>query len=156
MSVRTLIVDDSPAMQAMIRRKLIVDPGIEVVGTAACADEARAKIKTLDPDVVTLDVEMPGMNGLEFLDRLMRLRPTPVVMLSSLTSHGAEVSLAALEMGAFDCFDKAALPLERDGGEGLGLAELVRAASTSRRTAAVARAAPAGGQAMPTGPARAA
>ena len=101
MTVRTLIVDDSPTMQAMIRRKLSADPGIEVVGTAANAEEARTQMKALDPDVVTLDVEMPGMNGLDFLERVMRLRPTPVVMLSSLTSEGAEISLTALELGAF-------------------------------------------------------
>ena len=137
MTVRTLVVDDSATMQAMIRAKLSVDPGIEVVGTAASADEARAKIKALDPDVVTLDVEMPGMNGLDFLERLMRLRPTPVIMLSSLTSEGAEISLTALEFGAFDCFDKARLrpaPGEQPSG---GLAQLVRAAARSRPRAAV-------------------
>ena len=106
MTVRVLVVDDSPTMQAMVRRKLAVDPTIEVVGTAASADQARAQIKALNPDVVTLDIEMPGMNGLDFLERLMRLRPTPVVMLSSLTCQGAEISLAALELGAFECFAK--------------------------------------------------
>ena len=111
MSVRTLIVDDSLAMQAIIRRRLLADSGIEVVGTAASADEARAQIKALDPDVVTLDIEMPGMSGLDFLERLMRLRPTPVVMLSTLTAQGAEASLTALERGAFDCFDA------EEGGE---------------------------------------
>ena len=133
MTVRTLIVDDSRTMQAMIRRKLSASPEIEIVGTAASADEARAQIKALDPDVVTLDVEMPGMNGLEFLDRLMRLRPTPVVMLSSLTSRGAEVSIAALEMGAFECFDKARLTLQPGITDGPSLAELIKAASASRR-----------------------
>ena len=133
MTIRTLVVDDSSTMQAIIRRKLTLNPDIEVVGTAASADEARAKIKALDPDVVTLDVEMPGMNGLEFLDRLMRLRPTPVVMLSSLTSQGAEVSIAALEMGAFECFDKARLALPPGSTDGPGLAELVQAASASRK-----------------------
>ncbi len=135
MTVRTLIVDDSASMQAVIRRKLDADPMIEVVGTASSADEARAQIKALDPDVVTLDIEMPGMNGLEFLERLMRLRPTPVVMLSTLTSHGAEVSLTALELGAFDCFDKAALPLAVDPTGAPGLADLIRAAAQSRPAA---------------------
>jgi two-component system, chemotaxis family, protein-glutamate methylesterase/glutaminase len=130
MSVRTLVVDDSLTMQALIRRTLSVDPAIEVVGTAASAEEARAKIKELDPDVVTLDIEMPGMNGLDFLERLMRLRPTPVVMLSTLTSDGAEASLAALELGAFECFDKLALRRE---GEAIRLPALVRAASGTRR-----------------------
>lgn len=144
MSVRTLIVDDSMAMQAIIRRRLLADPGIEVVGTAASADEARAQIKALDPDVVTLDVEMPGMSGLDFLERLMRLRPTPVVMLSTLTAQGAEASLTALERGAFDCFDKTRLMAGTDPACTSELTELVRAAATSRPAAraSAARVAP--------------
>lgn len=141
MTVRALIVDDSLSMQAIIRRKLSFDPGIEVVGTAASADEARAQIKALDPDVVTLDVEMPGMSGLDFLERLMRLRPTPVVMLSTLTAQGAEASLTALERGAFDCFDKTRLMAHNDQS-GTELADLVRAASTARPAARVAPVAP--------------
>ncbi|WP_294318279.1 chemotaxis response regulator protein-glutamate methylesterase [uncultured Sphingomonas sp.] len=135
MSVRTLIVDDSMAMQAIIRRRLLADPGIEVVGTAASADEARAQIKALDPDVVTLDIEMPGMSGLDFLERLMRLRPTPVVMLSTLTAQGAEASLTALERGAFDCFDKTRLMAGTDAACTSELTELVRAAATARPAA---------------------
>ncbi|WP_294326472.1 chemotaxis response regulator protein-glutamate methylesterase [uncultured Sphingomonas sp.] len=145
MSVRTLIVDDSMAMQAIIRRRLLADPAIEVVGTAASADEARAQIKALDPDVVTLDVEMPGMSGLDFLERLMRLRPTPVVMLSTLTAQGAEASLTALERGAFDCFDKTRLMAGTDPACTSELTELVRAAASSRpaaRPAAVRTTAP--------------
>jgi len=134
-SVRTLIVDDSMAMQAIIRRRLLADPGIEVVGTAASADEARAQIKALDPDVVTLDIEMPGMSGLDFLERLMRLRPTPVVMLSTLTAQGAEASLTALERGAFDCFDKTRLMAGTSAACTSELTELVRAAATSRPAA---------------------
>ena len=130
MSVRTLVVDDSLTMQALISRTLSSDPQIEVVGTASSADEARTKIKQLDPDVVTLDIEMPGMNGLDFLERLMRLRPTPVVMLSTLTSEGAEASIAALELGAFECFDKLALRRE---GEAIRLPALVKAASGTKR-----------------------
>lgn len=129
MSVRTLIVDDSITMQALIRRTLAADPAIEVVGTACSADEARAQIKALDPDVVTLDIEMPGLSGLEFLERLMRLRPTPVVMLSTLTSEGAEASITALELGAFDCFDKLTL---RNPDDAIRLPGLVRAASATR------------------------
>lgn len=133
MTVRTLIVDDSPTMHALIGRKLAADPEIEVVGVAHDANEARAQIKALNPDVVTLDVEMPGMNGLEFLERLMRLRPTPVVMLSTLTSAGADVSLAALELGAFDCYDKARLQLGPSGGYGEpNLSDLVRAAARAQ------------------------
>jgi two-component system, chemotaxis family, protein-glutamate methylesterase/glutaminase len=133
------VVDDSLTMQALIRRTLSADPAIEVVGTAASAEEARTKIKELDPDVVTLDIEMPGMNGLDFLERLMRLRPTPVVMLSTLTSEGAEASIAALELGAFECFDKLALRRE---GEAIRLPALVRAASGTRRRLAPAVPAP--------------
>ncbi|MEG8038411.1 chemotaxis response regulator protein-glutamate methylesterase [Sphingomonas sp. LR60] len=135
MSVRTLVVDDSLTMQALIQRTLANDPHIQVVGTASSAEEARARIKELDPDVVTLDIEMPGMNGLDFLERLMRLRPTPVVMLSTLTSEGADASIAALELGAFECFDKLAL---RRPEEAIRLPALVRAASGSRGRSAAA------------------
>ncbi|MEH3123881.1 MAG: chemotaxis response regulator protein-glutamate methylesterase [Sphingomonas phyllosphaerae] len=135
MSVRTLVVDDSLTMQALIQRTLASDPHIQVVGTASSAEEARARIKELDPDVVTLDIEMPGMNGLDFLERLMRLRPTPVVMLSTLTSEGADASIAALELGAFECFDKLAL---RRPDEAIRLPALVRAASGSRGRSAAA------------------
>jgi two-component system chemotaxis response regulator CheB len=80
--------------------------GIDVVGMAANADEARELMIRLKPDVVTLDVEMPGMSGLDFLEEIMRERPTPVVMLSTLTQKGAETSFRALELGAVDCFPK--------------------------------------------------
>ena len=133
MTVRVLTVDDSPTYQAMIRRCLSNDSGIEIIGTAHDANEARAQIKALDPDVVTLDIEMPGMNGLDFLERIMRLRPMPVVMLSSLTAQGAEASLAALELGAFDCFDKTRLRAAPGSSTGPELADIVRAASRSRR-----------------------
>ncbi|ACK50407.1 response regulator receiver modulated CheB methylesterase [Methylocella silvestris BL2] len=103
---RVLIVDDSATVRGLIRILLTRDPAIEIVGEAADPLEARAAIKATDPDVITLDVEMPKMNGLDFLDRLMRLRPTPVIMVSSLTAAGAETAIAALEMGAFDCVGK--------------------------------------------------
>ena len=78
------------------------DRGIEVVGAAADPYAAREKIKQLNPDVITLDVEMPRMDGITFLENLMRLRPMPVVMVSSLTQAGADVTLRALELGAID------------------------------------------------------
>ena len=81
-------------------------PALEVVGTAADAFIAREKIKQLNPHVLTLDVEMPRMDGLQFLRNLMRLRPMPVVMCSSLTERGADVTLAALELGAIDFVTK--------------------------------------------------
>jgi len=143
MRVRTLVVDDSVAMQGMICRSLLAAPDIEVVGTAASAHEAREKIKALDPDVVTLDIVMDGMNGIDFLERLMRLRPTPVVMVSSCTVKGAEASLTALELGAFECFDKANLRIGPAPVGIDGLADLVLAAARSR-PGALAAAAPAG------------
>jgi two-component system chemotaxis response regulator CheB len=104
--VRTLIVDDSPTMRSLIAAVLRRDPEIEVVGQAGDPLEARQAIKSLDPDVVTLDIEMPNMSGLEFLEKIMRLRPTPVIMVSTLTQAGAEATIAALEIGAFDCVAK--------------------------------------------------
>lgn len=104
--IRVLVVDDSAAMRGAIRAWLGRDSSVEVIGEAADPHEARAAIKALDPDVITLDVEMPKMNGLDFLDKIMRLRPTPVIMVSSLTSRGAAAGVTALEMGAFDCIAK--------------------------------------------------
>jgi len=104
--IRVLVVDDSPTMRGLITAALRRDPEIEVIGSAADPLEARALIKDLNPDVITLDVEMPNMNGLEFLEKIMRLRPMPVVMVSTLTQAGAEVTLRALEMGAIDAVGK--------------------------------------------------
>ena len=128
MSIRTLIIDDSATMRALIRSTLSRAPDIEIVGEAADAFEARAAIKSLNPDVVTLDVEMPNMNGLEFLEKIMRLRPTPVVMCSSMTHRGAETALRALEIGAVDCVGKP----RGEVGDFDGLVEKVRAASQAR------------------------
>ncbi len=102
MSVRVLIIDDSALVRMLLTEILGSDPGIEVVGAAADPYIARQKIKKLNPDVLTLDVEMPRMNGITFLDNLMRLRPMPVVMVSSLTENGAETTLQALDLGAVD------------------------------------------------------
>ena len=104
--IRVLVVDDSPTMRGLITAALRRDPEIEVIGSAADPLEARALIKELNPDVITLDVEMANMNGLEFLEKIMRLRPMPVVMVSTLTQAGAEVTLQALEMGAIDAVGK--------------------------------------------------
>ncbi len=111
--VRVLVVDDSRTMRNLICMVLQHDPEIEVVGQAADPLEARAAMKALDPDVVTLDVEMPNMNGIEFLEKIMRLRPTPVIMISNLTSRGTEATIKALEIGAFDCVAKP-MPGEND------------------------------------------
>lgn len=104
--VKVLVVDDSSTMRGLIATALTKDPDIEVVGQAEDPLQARQAIKTLNPDVVTLDVEMPNMSGLEFLEKIMRLRPMPVIMVSTLTRRGAEETLQALEMGAIDCIEK--------------------------------------------------
>jgi len=143
MSIRVLIVDDSPTMRAMIASVLKGEQDIEVVGSACDPLEAREAIKALNPDVVTLDVEMPNMNGIEFLERLMRLRPMPVIMISTLTQEGADATLQALELGAVDCIGK-----PRDGDIRAAfrpLADMIRAAAGSRvrsRGAAAPQAAP--------------
>jgi len=100
--VRALVVDDSKTMCHYFCNVLASDPEIEVIGFALDAFDARELIKQFKPDVITLDVEMPRMNGLTFLRNLMRLHPMPVVMLSSLTTDGAEVTLDALDAGAVD------------------------------------------------------
>jgi two-component system chemotaxis response regulator CheB len=112
MPIRVLIVDDSALMRNLLSEFLRADPSIEVVGAAPDPYIAREKIKQLSPDVLTLDVEMPRMDGLTFLENLMRLRPMPVVMVSSLTAKGAEVTMQALELGAVDFVTKPDLDVE--------------------------------------------
>ena len=104
--LRVLIVDDSALVRQMLTEILNSAPDIEVVGAAADPYIARDKIKALNPDVLTLDVEMPRMDGLTFLSNLMRLRPMPVIMVSSLTERGADTTLKALELGAVDFVSK--------------------------------------------------
>lgn len=130
MSVRVLIVDDSPTMRGLIATILGRDPEIEVVGTAGDPLEARQAIRLLSPDVITLDVEMPNMNGIEFLEKIMRLRPMPVVMVSTLTHAGAEASIAALEIGAVDCVGKPTANQVDDGFNDLAIR--VKAAAQAR------------------------
>lgn len=104
--IKILIVDDSTLMQNLLIQIFAEAPDIEVVGVAGDPYVAREKIKQLNPDVLTLDVEMPRMDGLTFLSNLMRLRPMPVIMLSSLTQEGADVTLQALSYGAVDFIPK--------------------------------------------------
>jgi two-component system, chemotaxis family, protein-glutamate methylesterase/glutaminase len=132
MSIKVLIVDDSALIREMLARTLGRDGDIVVVGTAEDPLEARTKIKALNPDVLTLDVEMPNMNGLAFLDRLMRLHPLPVVMVSTLTTKGAGESLLALELGAVEIVAKPSADLQ-GGLEAFGenLRQKVRAAASS-------------------------
>lgn len=104
--IRVLIVDDSALMRQVLKNLLEYDPEIEVVGVAADPIIAWTKILQLQPDVLTLDVEMPRMDGLSFLERLMRDHPLPVVMISSLTERGCATTLRALELGAVDFVTK--------------------------------------------------
>ncbi len=110
---RVLIVDDSAVVRQVLTEILSQDPGIEVIGSAADPILAREKIKRLNPDVITLDVEMPRMDGLAFLENLMRLHPIPVVMVSSLTERGADTTLQALSLGAVDFVAKPKLDVAR-------------------------------------------
>jgi len=133
---RVLVVDDSSTMRRLISAALSADPELEVVGEAGDPLQAREAIKALNPDVITLDVEMPNMNGIDFLERIMRLRPMPVVMVSTLTSRGAEATLAALELGAVDCVEKPG------GADPIGfsrLAEKVKIAARARVRSRVVR-----------------
>ena len=110
---KVLIVDDSAVVRQILTEILSADPDIEVVGSAADPLIAREKVKRLNPDVITLDVEMPRMDGLAFLENLMRLHPLPVVMISSLTERGADTTLQALALGAVDFVSKPKLDVSR-------------------------------------------
>ncbi len=107
--IRVLIVDDSAVMRDMLGSLLAAHADIELVGSAFDPFDAREKIKLLQPDVITLDVEMPKMDGLSFLEKIMHLRPMPVVMVSTLTGRGTDTAIAALQLGAVDCLAKPSL-----------------------------------------------
>lgn len=131
--VRVLVVDDSALMRKLLTSLLAADPDIEVVGSAEDAYIARDMIKNLRPDVLTLDIEMPKMDGITFLGNLMRLKPMPVVMISTLTEKGAGMTMRALELGAVDFVSKPKVNVE---------AELEQVASEIRskvKTAGLAR-----------------
>lgn len=130
--IKVLIVDDSRMIRDVLTHILSEQPDIEVVGAAADAFEARDLIRDRNPDVITLDVEMPKMNGLEFLDKLMRARPTPVVMISSFTERGSEVTFRALEMGAVDFVTKPKLTEQTPDDYGQMIADKIRAARSAR------------------------
>lgn len=131
--IRVLVVDDSALVRKLLTDLLSADPQIEVVGTAMDPFIAREKIKQLNPDVLTLDVEMPRMDGLTFLRNLMRLRPMPVVMVSTLTERGAEVTLDALRFGAVDFVTKPRVDLSHSLTEyAEELIEKVKVASRAR------------------------
>lgn len=134
--IRVLVVDDSALMRQLLTEILAAAPDIEVVGSAQDPYVARDRIKELNPDVLTLDVEMPRMDGLTFLRNLMRLRPMPVVMVSSLTERGAEVTLHALELGAVDFVRKP------DGPIAAGMREYADELIEKIRTAATIKVRP--------------
>jgi len=106
MKIKVLVIDDSALIRSLLTELINQQPDMEVVGTAPDPLVAREMIKQLEPDVLTLDVEMPKMDGLDFLEKLMRLRPMPVVMVSTLTEKGSEITLRALELGAIDFVTK--------------------------------------------------
>ncbi|MEM6914423.1 MAG: chemotaxis response regulator protein-glutamate methylesterase [Pseudomonadota bacterium] len=128
-TIRVGIVDDSSVMRALIRRSLEAEGDFTIVGEAGDPYEARAMIKATSPDVVTLDIEMPRMNGLEFLQKIMTLRPMPVIMVSTLTEAGANATIEALALGAVDCIAKPGP--DHQGSFGL-LPRKVRAAASAR------------------------
>jgi two-component system chemotaxis response regulator CheB len=130
--IRVLIVDDSRMIRDVLKDILSEHDDIEVVGAAADAFEARDMIKDLNPDVITLDIEMPRMNGLEFLDKLMRAKPMPVVMISAATERGSEVTFRALELGAVDFVTKPKLNEQTPDDYGQMIAEKIRAAKSAR------------------------
>jgi two-component system chemotaxis response regulator CheB len=129
-TIRVLVVDDSAFVRVTISGQLSTDPGIEVVGVARNGLDALEKLHELHPDVVTLDVDMPKMDGLSALERIMSECPTPVLMISSLTAQGSAVTLKALELGAVDFFLKpAVLTLTKDTGFNATLRDKVKEAA---------------------------
>lgn len=128
---RVLIVDDSASMRAILKKILQADPRIDVVGAAPDAEIARRMLKDLHPDVLLLDVEMPGTDGITFLEKIMRLRPMPVVMCSSLTAKGTETTIEAMRLGAVECIGKPAGGPEALMREAKTLRETVKAAARS-------------------------
>ena len=147
---RVLIVEDSAVMRTLLREIINAAPDLEVVGMAPDPIEARELIRALAPDVLTLDVEMPHMNGIEFLRRLMRLHPLPVVMVSAFTQAGSQRALEALELGAVDIVAKPA------GGSAEGLLRCAEEIREKIRCAAAARPRPRGGPAPAPAPGEAA
>lgn len=133
MLIKVLVVDDSALIRKILREIINHQPDMEVVGCAQDAWVARTLIKSLKPDVLTLDVEMPKMNGLEFLDKLMRLRPMPVVMISALTRKSSSVTLQALNLGAVDFIAKPQLgPMDKMHDYAQMIAEKIRIAAKAK------------------------
>jgi len=156
--ITVVVVDDSALVRSMLTEIINRQPDMECIGAASDPFVAREMIRNLNPDVITLDVEMPRMDGLDFLSKLMRLRPMPVVMVSTLTERGAEVTLKALELGAVDFVSKPKIGVV-DGLRQLSddITDKIRVASKARihrlATSAAPAASPTGG--VPTSAARA-
>jgi two-component system chemotaxis response regulator CheB len=131
--IRVLVVDDSALVRSMLSSMINAQSDMECIGAANDPFQAREMIRSLNPDVITLDVEMPRMDGLDFLEKLMRLRPMPVVMVSTLTERGAETTLRALELGAIDFVAKPRI------GVAQGLQEIANEIADKLRVAAGAR-----------------
>jgi two-component system chemotaxis response regulator CheB len=131
--IRVLVVDDSALVRSLLTEIINRQPDMQCIGAANDPLIAREMIRDLDPDVITLDVEMPRMDGIDFLGRLMRLRPMPVVMISTMTAQGAEVTLRALELGAVDFVAKPRIGLAN------GLRDLATEIVDKVRVAAVAK-----------------
>jgi two-component system chemotaxis response regulator CheB len=133
MKIKVLIVDDSALIRSVMSEIVGSQPDMEVVGVAPDPLVARELIKKTNPDVLTLDVEMPKMDGLDFLEKLMRLRPMPVVMVSSLTERGSEITMRALELGAVDFVTKPKISIQTGMREYADMiADKIRAASKAR------------------------
>ncbi|MFZ5519775.1 MAG: protein-glutamate methylesterase/protein-glutamine glutaminase [Pseudomonadota bacterium] len=141
---RVVVVDDSALVRSLLTEIINRQPDMTCIGAAADPYAAREMIRNLDPDVITLDVEMPRMDGIDFLSKLMRLRPMPVVMVSTLTERGAEVTLKALELGAVDFVAKPKIGVA-DGLRQLAaeITDKIRIASKARVTKLVAAPLPA-------------
>jgi two-component system chemotaxis response regulator CheB len=133
MKIKVLVIDDSALIRTLLTEIINSQADMQVVGVAPDPIVARDMIKQLNPDVLTLDVEMPKMDGLDFLERLMRLRPMPVVMVSTLTERGSEITLRALELGATDFVTKPKMSIADGMREYTDLiADKIRAASQAR------------------------
>ncbi|QEA12551.1 protein-glutamate methylesterase/protein-glutamine glutaminase [Comamonas flocculans] len=131
--IRVVVVDDSALVRSLLTEIINREPDMLCIGAANDPLQAREMIRNLNPDVITLDVEMPRMDGIDFLGRLMRLRPTPVVMISTLTERGAEVTMRALELGAVDFVAKPRIGLAS------GMTQLAAQITDKIRIAAQAR-----------------
>ncbi|MGZ8198909.1 MAG: protein-glutamate methylesterase/protein-glutamine glutaminase [Burkholderiales bacterium] len=141
--IRVLIVDDSALVRSLLTEIINEEPGMRAIGAAPDPLVAREMIRNLDPDVITLDIEMPRMDGLDFLEKLMRLRPMPVLMISTLTERGSDATLRALELGAVDFIPKPRIGIASGIREySAQITEKIRvaAAARPRRASAPARA----------------